>query len=146
MLQFIEFAALMLPEASRCVTASDANFIPRTRKGVVTATHDSLVNTSEWSRRRKATVTSNVGGMHGTPNPKSLHGTVTSSDGGRSVRMRRYSIPEACRLQGLPENFFEHSPFTAEAKLKAVANGVPLPMGRAIAKAVKAAVGLEVQP
>jgi hypothetical protein len=30
-------------------------------------------------------------------------------------------------------------PFRKDAKLKAVANGVPLPMGRAIARAVKRA-------
>lgn len=61
---------------------------------------------------------------------------VTSSDGGASVRMQRYTLADACRLQGLPEDFLEHAPFTASGKLKAVANGVPLAMGRAIAKAV----------
>lgn len=67
-------------------------------------------------------------------------GTVTASDGGKSVRMNRYKLPEACRLQGLPEDFLDHAPFTAQAKLQAVANGVPLPMGRAIARAVKQAI------
>lgn len=42
------------------------------------------------------------------------------------------------RLQSLPEHF-DLPPFTVEAKVKAVANGVPLPMGRAIAKAVREA-------
>lgn len=65
--------------------------------------------------------------------------TVTSSDGGGKVRMQRYKLPEACRLQGLPEDFLSEAPFTADGKLKAVANGVPLPMGRAIAQAVRRA-------
>jgi len=64
-------------------------------------------------------------------------GTVTASDGGASVRMNRYKLPEACRLQGVAEDFLEHAPFTAQGKLQAVANGVPLPMGRAIARAVR---------
>jgi DNA (cytosine-5)-methyltransferase 1 len=38
-------------------------------------------------------------------------------------------------LQGLPCDF-DLPPFTVEAKVRAVANGVPLPMGRAIARAV----------
>jgi DNA (cytosine-5)-methyltransferase 1 len=46
---------------------------------------------------------------------------------------------EVCRKQGLPESF-DLEPFTVAAKCKAVGNGVPLPMGRAIARAVKEAI------
>jgi site-specific DNA-cytosine methylase len=66
--------------------------------------------------------------------------TVTGSVGGDSKRRLRFKYPDACRLQGLPENFLEEAPFTAGGKLKAVANGVPLPMGRAVAKAVRKAL------
>jgi len=52
-------------------------------------------------------------------------GTVTSSDGGATVRMMRYSIEEACVLQGLPADHAAHFPFTKEAKLQVLANGVP---------------------
>ena len=45
----------------------------------------------------------------------------------------------AIRDQGLP-NGFDLPGFTVSAKLQAVGNGVPLPMGRAIARAVKAAL------
>ena len=48
------------------------------------------------------------------------------------------------RLQGLPDDFLSESPFTAGGKNKAVGNGVPLPMGRAVARAVKRALGIEV--
>lgn len=43
--------------------------------------------------------------------------------------------------QGLPPTFLSDAPFTVAGKIKAVGNGVPLPMGRAVAKAVKRAIG-----
>lgn len=46
------------------------------------------------------------------------------------------------RLQGLPSEF-DLPPFTVAAKVQAIGNGVPLPMGRAVAAAVKRALGLE---
>lgn len=42
---------------------------------------------------------------------------------------------QTCASQGLPEGF-DLPPFTVAGKIKAVGNGVPLPMGRAIARAV----------
>jgi DNA (cytosine-5)-methyltransferase 1 len=54
-------------------------------------------------------------------------------------RMAKYPFPEACRLQGLPPDF-DLPGFTREAKYKAVGNGVPLSMGRAIARAVQRAL------
>lgn len=49
-------------------------------------------------------------------------------------------LKEAIRLQGLPEGFLDRAPFTVAGKIKVVGNGVPLPMGRTIAKAVARAV------
>lgn len=46
------------------------------------------------------------------------------------------SLARLCRLQGLPDDFPSRLPFTVTAACKAVGNGVPIPMGRAIAKAV----------
>lgn len=43
------------------------------------------------------------------------------------------------RAQGLPDDF-DLPPFTVAAKVKAVGNGVPLPMGRAVARAVRVAL------
>jgi DNA (cytosine-5)-methyltransferase 1 len=48
-------------------------------------------------------------------------------------------VAELIRKQSLPADFMEHSPFTVEAQCKMLGNGVPLPMGRAIARAVKEA-------
>jgi len=50
------------------------------------------------------------------------------------------AVRELCRSQGLADEF-DLPPFTVAAKCKAIGNGVPLPMGRAIAKAVKEAIG-----
>lgn len=46
---------------------------------------------------------------------------------------------EMARLQGLPPDF-DLPGFTTHGKKSAIGNGVPLPMGRAIAKAVKKAI------
>ena len=48
------------------------------------------------------------------------------------------AFAELCRKQGLPAGF-DLPGFTVEGKCKAVGNGVPLAMGRALAKAVKEA-------
>jgi DNA (cytosine-5)-methyltransferase 1 len=53
----------------------------------------------------------------------------------------KYSWAEHCRLQGLPEDF-DLLGFTRQAKYEAVGNGVPLVLGRAIARAVRLAEGL----
>jgi DNA (cytosine-5)-methyltransferase 1 len=50
------------------------------------------------------------------------------------------------RLQGLPNDFLADAPFTVAGKIKAVGNGVPLAMGRAVARAVKAALALGREP
>jgi DNA (cytosine-5)-methyltransferase 1 len=52
----------------------------------------------------------------------------------------RLTVSEGLRLQGLPADFFKHSPLTVEGQQRVIGNGVPLPMGRAIAKAVKEAL------
>lgn len=63
------------------------------------------------------------------------HGSV-----GREVGYQgNQTIEESCRLQGLPEDFTEHMPFTMHGKRSVIGNGVPIFMGRAIARAVKQA-------
>lgn len=49
-------------------------------------------------------------------------------------------LARACVAQGLPADFLDDSPFTVDGKCKVVGNGVPLPMGRAIARAVRRAM------
>jgi DNA (cytosine-5)-methyltransferase 1 len=65
------------------------------------------------------------------------HGSVA---GQRDRGLPGYSIAEMCELQGLPRNYLDRAPFTIHGKKSVIGNGVPLPMGRAIAKAVRAAL------
>jgi DNA (cytosine-5)-methyltransferase 1 len=59
---------------------------------------------------------------------------------GRTVRgMTSYTWAEMCELQGVPRDF-DLPGFTRQAKREAMGNGVPVVMGRAIAKAVRRAV------
>jgi len=57
----------------------------------------------------------------------------------------RMLLAEMIRRQGAPAALFSDSPFTESAKRKMLGNGVPLPMGRAIAQAVKRTMGYSFQ-
>jgi DNA (cytosine-5)-methyltransferase 1 len=50
------------------------------------------------------------------------------------------SIEDMLELQGLPRDFFGDAPFTQSAMKKMVGNGVPMALGRAVAKAVRCAI------
>lgn len=52
----------------------------------------------------------------------------------------RRSVERCAELQGLPLDFLKDAPFTAAGKYEVIGNGVPLPMGRTIARAVWRAV------
>lgn len=54
-----------------------------------------------------------------------------------------YTIADMCRLQGLPEDFLDDAPFTKFGKRKVIGNGVPRPLGLAIARAVRQAMGAD---
>lgn len=53
---------------------------------------------------------------------------------------RRASVAEMAAAQGLDPALFDRSPFSITELRRAIANGVPLAMGRAVAKAVKRAI------
>jgi DNA (cytosine-5)-methyltransferase 1 len=92
--------------------------------------------------------------------PVDFEPAVTSTSGGRRAvlvkdadgrprgnqgdadwhRLRRRSVSQMAVLQGLPADFLEDSPLTDAGKRLAIGNGVPLPMGRAMAQAVKRAL------
>ncbi len=55
-------------------------------------------------------------------------------------KLARRSIDEMAIAQGLDPRLFDHSPFSITELRRAIANGVPLPMGRAVARAVKSAL------
>lgn len=58
----------------------------------------------------------------------------------RTIYKPRRDWPVFCANQGLPEDFLAEAPFTVEGRYKVVGNGVPLPMGRAVARAVREAL------
>lgn len=65
------------------------------------------------------------------------HGPVA---GQRDRGLPGYSIGDMCELQGLPVDYLDRAPFTVHGKKYVIGNGVPLPMGRAIARSVKEAL------
>jgi DNA (cytosine-5)-methyltransferase 1 len=137
--EHIQLAALRLPRASPTVTQSHIN---NTEEAKGRIRENTLVwNPAPGQRSRTQAVLADRRAV-----PVAIGGsgkrkaTVTNRRGKDSRgHGERYSIDEAVRLQGLPPRFLEHAPFTMGGKLKTVANGVPIPMGRAIARAVKAA-------
>lgn len=68
----------------------------------------------------------------GSGNPKTTRGRIY---GAKTTSF----FEEAKVAQGLPEDF-DLPPFTVREKIRAIGNGVPIPMGRAVAKAVRKAV------
>jgi DNA (cytosine-5)-methyltransferase 1 len=66
-------------------------------------------------------------------NPKGRKGAL-------SYRGRKRDVAAVCKLQGLPETFFDYSPFTQRGKIEMLGNGVPYFMGVALAKAVRLAI------
>lgn len=65
---------------------------------------------------------------------------IGTSHGVLPSQNSRRTIERCAELQGLPKDFLKDAPFTSAGKYQAIGNGVPLPMGRAVAKAVKAAM------
>ncbi len=52
---------------------------------------------------------------------------------------KRTRVADMLELQGLPRDYLDECPLTDSGKRQVIGNGVPLPMGRAIARAVKQA-------
>lgn len=81
------------------------------------------------------------------PNPApavvaSSGGPCTARRSGGAIRKSRNggSLPEMLRGQGLPPDFLRDCPLKVDGQIAAIGNGVPLPMGRAVAKAVHEAL------
>jgi DNA (cytosine-5)-methyltransferase 1 len=56
--------------------------------------------------------------------------------GALSYRGRKRDLPTVLKLQGLPEDFFEHSPFTMKGKMEMLGNAVPFFMAKELARAI----------
>jgi DNA (cytosine-5)-methyltransferase 1 len=85
-------------------------------------------------------VVASVGGRRMTANPTGRgHQKRTREGEGLSIAKDR-PLHERARLQGLPAGF-DIPPFRRDALSHAIGNGVPLAMGRTVARAVKEATG-----
>ena len=142
LMRWIDLAVWVLPDAEQGVYGHGETPSQRSRKnavhgpgeppsqrvGAATAGYgDETLTAGHRERERRKAVTSNVGGTGIKP------GTRNNGKG-------RYRLADAIRLQGLPPDFLADAPFTADGKLKAIANGVPIAMGRALARAVQEAL------
>jgi DNA (cytosine-5)-methyltransferase 1 len=114
--RYMDFALFVLPDTEPAVCA-DPRAVPVARGG-----------SGKVKRTRKPTVT----GRH--------HSNEMSDATGWSRKEEKRSLGEMLRLQGFPEDWLDHAPFTMEAKRKIVGNGVPLPMGRQLARAIRTAI------
>lgn len=90
-------------------------------------TYEPTVTTTRGGRRAKLVVDCN-GRSRGNQGHADHH------------RLRGRSIERECELQGVPSDFLAGAPFTKEGRKRVIANGVPLAMGRAVARAVRMAI------
>jgi DNA (cytosine-5)-methyltransferase 1 len=72
--------------------------------------------------------------------PSTVVNAVHGGTGGGALPSVGTSVGDLCVLQGLPRTFCEHMPFTQDAMRQAIGNGVPIAMGRAVARAVQRAI------
>lgn len=85
-------------------------------------------------------VTSNSGGRRAVV-VRDADGRLRGHQGEADYhRLRLRPVAELVTLQGLPDGFLSDAPFTVQGKREVIGNGVPLPMGRAIAQAVLASL------
>jgi DNA (cytosine-5)-methyltransferase 1 len=101
----------------------------------------------EQSRRRKFTFGTWKGifpppafHIEGVALESANHVPVVLSSGQAGNGGSRRSIRDMALAQGIDPARFDHSPFTTTELRRAIANGVPLPLGRAVAKAVRQAL------
>lgn len=147
--RWLDYAALVLPSATGTVTSGPPVDNSDGAKGRTSA--ETVLSTPAPGQRSSTQAV--LSGRRAVPvklgGSGKLKASVPAVTGAHSGEMRprgghlvTYELETACRLQGLPLDFLADAPFTVEGKRKAIGNGVPLPMGRAIARAVKAAMGM----
>lgn len=125
----IQFACFLLPKSSAVLADGRETPVKIGGSGKLKRTvTQASVNNAPEKKGRVASVT----GRH-TSNGMGR----TDVPGAKAGNPPRYTIGEMLRLQGLSETLLDEAPFTAQGKRKLVGNAVPLPMARALAKAIK---------
>ena len=147
----IEWAALMRPEAQGFLAtiASDSGIAYEEKRRALTivAGHGPLAGISVIRDSRRIPVKLGGSGrvkrsIGGDPRIPSSRDTARSKEHSAGVLPSSgsvLSIEDACEAMGLPRDFTAEMPFTMAGKRSIIGNGVPMAMGRAIAKAVKRA-------
>jgi site-specific DNA-cytosine methylase len=164
--QWIQFAALELPNPAPAVCC-DAHDVPvaiggsgkvkattvsshgdaghRIPERIRTITKERTVrvkndgNPQPWEKARAVVAREMSGGI----SPEKLAWQQANRKSGLAPgNFRKRTWAECCALQGLPADFLAEAPFTQAGKFTVLGNAVPLPMGRAIARAVKQAMNV----
>ena len=130
--RFMDFAAFELPSAR--ATCGDARSVPvrlgggsgKVKRAAVGSGHDSSPSGFPRARTQRGAAT----GRH----------TSNGMGSAKPGNPPRYTVAEMLELQGLPPDYLKHCPLTIQGKRKAIGNGVPQAMGRALARAVRGAL------
>ena len=134
--RWIDFALYELPDAEKSGPPCGHGATPGKRDRLrVTAVggHDGTADAIDGYRKaraRHAAKSPPVTGRH--------EGRVGSAEMDYSPPRR--SLEEMLRLQGLPPGWIGHQPWTVQAMRKMIGNGVSVPTGRALAKAIRCAI------
>jgi len=128
--RYIEWALLMRPEAEFGLTIlAGHDFAPGQRQSILADSRRIPVKLLGGGIPKRSVLSSGIG-VHGG-------GRVDGFEGGHLPGSNNQSIEDACDSMGLPRDFTEDMPFTKHGKRLIIGNAVPMPMGRAIAKAIK---------
>jgi DNA (cytosine-5)-methyltransferase 1 len=106
--------------------------------------HEGIAALEHWNWERAVVATSSKEGALAKSQQELRDGTSRRLQRAASAlpgQTPRRTIERCAELQGLPPDFLKDAPFTAAGKYQAIGNGVPIPMGRAVARAVKRAMG-----
>jgi DNA (cytosine-5)-methyltransferase 1 len=135
---FIEYAALELPDTARFFTRGplmDNSDEAKGRVKQLAVTGDSRAVPVAIGGSGKVKQRTVRGKNDGNPQPWEIAN-------GRGAGYKR-TWAECCELQGVPADFLDDAPFTSDGKKTLLGNGVPIALGRAIAKAVTRALASE---
>jgi DNA (cytosine-5)-methyltransferase 1 len=132
--RWIDFALFELPDVTQAVSG-DTRSVPVKLggSGKVKATAVSREDSPQTRAERGSTRWTRQ-----APVTRRHEGRVGAPD--KDYSPPRRTLADMCELQGLLPDWLEHQPWTMQAKRKMIGNGVPIPMARAVARAVKAAL------
>ena len=137
---FLRFALFELDDPVQAV-AGDARSVPvalggsgRRKATSVGGRQGHVDDLDSYKKMKSPSVT----GRH---HSNELRDAKVRGEGWVGLQPRR-SLEEMLRLQGLPPDWLKHQPWTMQAKRKIVGNGVPVTMGRELARAIRRVIAV----